>query len=104
MCLLQNSWRLQQKLQRRRMRGRRSLLNFPRIGMGLQMRTRRWLRFWRGTRRAALKLVLQPVLGDETQFYEWRSTAFLQRMLTERPAGWLPATYKNYDELLRSEE
>jgi len=24
----------------------------------------------------------------------------LQRMLTERPAGWLPATYKNYDELL----
>jgi len=56
--------------------------------------------FLEGTRRAALKLVLQPVLGDETQFYEWRSTAFLQRMLTERPAGWLPATYKNYDELL----
>ena len=56
--------------------------------------------FLEGTRRAALKLILQPVLGDETQFYEWRSTAFLQRMLTERPAGWLPATYKNYDELL----
>jgi penicillin amidase len=56
--------------------------------------------FLEGTRRAALQLILQPVLGDETQFYEWRSTAFLQRMLTERPAGWLPATYKNYDELL----
>jgi penicillin amidase len=56
--------------------------------------------FLEGTRRAALKLILQPVLGDETQFYEWRSTAFLQRMLTERPAGWLPASYKNYDELL----
>jgi penicillin G amidase len=56
--------------------------------------------FLEGTRRAALKLILQPVLGDETQFYEWRSTAFLQRMLTERPTGWLPATYKTYDELL----
>ena len=56
--------------------------------------------FLEGTRRAALKLILQPVLGDETQFYEWRSTAFLQRMLTERPKGWLPATYKTYDELL----
>jgi penicillin amidase len=56
--------------------------------------------FLEGTRRAALKLILQPVLGDETQFYEWRSTAFLQRMLTERPPGWLPATYKTYDELL----
>jgi penicillin amidase len=56
--------------------------------------------FLEGTRRAALKLILHPVLGDETQFYEWRSAAFLQRMLIERPAGWLPATYKNYDELL----
>ena len=26
--------------------------------------------------------------------------AFLQRVLTERPARWLPADYKNYDELL----
>jgi len=56
--------------------------------------------FLEGTRRAALKLILQPVLGDETDLYQWRSTAFLQRVLTERPATWLPATYKNYDELL----
>jgi penicillin G amidase len=56
--------------------------------------------FLEGTRRAALKLLLQPVLGSETELYEWRRTAFLQRMLTERPAGWLPAAYKNYDELL----
>lgn len=56
--------------------------------------------FLEGTRRAALKLLLQPVLGDETGLYQWRSTAFLQRVLTERPASWLPAAYKNYDELL----
>jgi penicillin amidase len=56
--------------------------------------------FLEGTRVEALKLILQPVLGGETQLYEWRSTAVLQRMLTERPARWLPAAYKNYDELL----
>jgi penicillin amidase len=56
--------------------------------------------FLEGTRHAALKLILQPVLGDEMQLYRWRSTAFLQRMLTERPAAWLPAEYKSYDELL----
>jgi penicillin amidase len=56
--------------------------------------------FLEGTRRAALKLVLQPVLGDETELYQWRSVAFLQRILTDRPANWLPAAYKNYDELL----
>ncbi len=56
--------------------------------------------FLEGTRVEALKSILQPVLGGETQLYEWRSTAFLQRMLTERPARWLPAGYKSYDELL----
>jgi penicillin amidase len=56
--------------------------------------------FLEGTRRAALQLVLQPVLGDETELYQWRSTAFLQRVLTERPTAWLPSAYKNYDELL----
>ena len=56
--------------------------------------------FLEGTRRAALKLVLQPLLGDETELYQWRSMAFLQRILTERPPNWLPAAYKNYDELL----
>jgi len=56
--------------------------------------------FLEGTRRAALKLILQPVLGNDTDLYQWRSTAFLQRILTERPAAWLPSSYKNYDELL----
>jgi penicillin amidase len=56
--------------------------------------------FLEGTRRSALKLILQPVLGDDTELYQWRSTAFLQRILTERPPTWLPPSYKNYDELL----
>ena len=56
--------------------------------------------FLEATRRAALKLVLQPVLGDDTNLYQWRSTTFLQRVLTERPPSWLPSAYKSYDELL----
>ena len=56
--------------------------------------------FLEGTRHAALKLVLEPVLGDDTALYQWRSTAFLQRVLSERPPSWLPPAYKNYDELL----
>ena len=56
--------------------------------------------FLESTRRAALKLILQPILGDDTHLYQWRSTTFLQRVLTERPPSWLPPAYKNYDELL----
>lgn len=56
--------------------------------------------FLEGARRAALKLILQPVLANDTDLYQWRSTAFLQRILTERPAAWLPSAYKSYDELL----
>jgi penicillin amidase len=48
----------------------------------------------------ALYLILKPHLGEETEEYQWRSMAFLQRILTERPARWLPADYKSYDELL----
>jgi len=51
-------------------------------------------------RNSALKLVLEPVLGEEAALYQWRSTTFLQRTLTDRPSIWLPAAYKNYDELL----
>jgi len=47
-----------------------------------------------------LDLMLEPYLGKDTKLYDWRKIAFLQRMLTERPARWLPAGYKNYDELL----
>ena len=44
--------------------------------------------FLESTRRAALKLILQPILGDDTHLYQWRSTTFLQRVLTERPPSW----------------
>jgi penicillin G amidase len=51
-------------------------------------------------RRAALELILDPYLGKDTNLYSWRSTVFLQKVLTDRPAKWLPPAYKNYDELL----
>jgi len=48
----------------------------------------------------SLYLLLRPYLGEESNRYKWRGIAFLQRVLTERPARWLPSDYKNYDELL----
>jgi len=48
----------------------------------------------------ALRLLLEPKLGNDTDLYQWRSVAFLQRTLTERPARWLPSDFTNYDELL----
>jgi penicillin amidase len=56
--------------------------------------------FLEETRRAAITLLLEPYLGKETGLYSWRRTTFLQRILTERPARWLPVGYKTYDELL----
>ena len=56
--------------------------------------------FLYAVRNSALKLVLEPVLGGDTALYQWRSTTFLQKTLTGRPSKWLPAAYKNYDELL----
>ena len=56
--------------------------------------------FLDATRRAALALILEPYLGKDTKLYEWRSLAFLQKILTDRPAKWLPPAYKSYDELL----
>jgi len=56
--------------------------------------------FLDATRHTALALILEPYLGNDTNLYEWRSVAFLQKVLTERPAKWLPAAYKSYDELL----
>jgi penicillin G amidase len=51
-------------------------------------------------RNSALRLVLEPVLGEDTGLYQWRSTTFLQNTLTDRPSKWLPTAYKTYDELL----
>jgi penicillin G amidase len=51
-------------------------------------------------RRAALALILEPYLGEQTPLYQWRSTAFLQKILTDRPDKWLPTGFKNYDAVL----
>jgi penicillin amidase len=56
--------------------------------------------FLHATRRAAIELLVEPFLGKETAIYQWRSTTFLQKILTDRPAKWLPSAYKSYDELL----
>ncbi len=56
--------------------------------------------FLHTARRAAIDILLEPSLGKETHLYQWRSTTFLQKILTDRPAKWLPSAYKNYDELL----
>jgi penicillin amidase len=56
--------------------------------------------FLQAVRRSLLEMILEPYLGNDTDLYEWRSMAFLQRVLTDRPAKWLPPSYKNYDELL----
>jgi penicillin G amidase len=56
--------------------------------------------FLEETRRTAIELLLEPYLGKDTGLYSWRRTTFLQRILTERPAKWLPVGYKTYDELL----
>jgi penicillin G amidase len=56
--------------------------------------------FLNSTMHGTLDLMLEPYLGKDTDLYDWRRIAFLQRILTERPARWLPAGYKNYDELL----
>jgi len=56
--------------------------------------------FLEATRRSALVILLEPYLGKDTDLYQWRSTAFLQKILTDRPAKWLPPAYGTYDDLL----
>jgi penicillin G amidase len=51
-------------------------------------------------RHTALELMLEPYLGNDLHDYTWRRVNFLQEVLTDRPAKWLPGAYKNYDELL----
>jgi penicillin amidase len=58
--------------------------------------------FLQAVRRSVMEMILEPYLGNDTDLYEWRSMAFLQKVLTERPAKWLPPSYKSYDELLTS--
>ncbi|MDP9339710.1 MAG: penicillin acylase family protein [Acidobacteriota bacterium] len=56
--------------------------------------------FLYAVRRSLLALILEPYLGKDTSLYEWRSMAFLQKVLTERPTKWLPPAYKTYEDLL----
>jgi penicillin G amidase len=64
------------------------------------------------TRHALFRHLLAPYLGDEVTKYElwepqsvyndvwWRDKVFLENVLRERPATWLPSGFANYDELL----
>lgn len=64
--------------------------------------------FLEAARREASNLILEPYIGDDARFYQgesfksylWRSPVFLQKVLTERPARWLPKSFQNYDQLL----
>jgi len=53
------------------------------------------------TRRALLFNLLQPHLGSNAERYQWmRTGVFLERVLRERPARWLPPPFHDYDDLL----
>jgi len=52
------------------------------------------------TRRALMRNLLRPYLGEETGLYDWRDVVFLEKALRERPPRWLPADFHSYDELL----
>jgi penicillin amidase len=56
--------------------------------------------FLAATQSTALALILEPYLAEQTDLYQWRSRAFLQKIFTDRPDKWLPKSYKNYDDLL----
>src|SRR2546426_11988018 len=44
--------------------------------------------------------LLRPVLGREITLYEWRDSIFLDKVLRERPAHWLPPEFHSYEEML----
>jgi len=54
------------------------------------------------TRRALMRNLLRPHLGDEyARLYRWwRHPTFLENVLRDRPASWLPKGYKDYDTLV----
>jgi penicillin G amidase len=59
------------------------------------------------TRRIVRKKILVAKLGDEEMYNWWRNEVFLQNVLRDRPAHWLPKEFANaasvaegYDELL----
>jgi penicillin G amidase len=64
------------------------------------------------TRHALFRHLLAPYLGNEVTKYElwepqsvyndvwWRDKVFLENVLRDRPAAWLPSGFASYDELL----
>ncbi|HUI84724.1 MAG TPA: penicillin acylase family protein [Candidatus Binatia bacterium] len=47
------------------------------------------------------ELLLKARLGEEWKNYRWfRSSVWLENVLTHQPPRWLPQVYRNYDELL----
>ncbi len=53
------------------------------------------------TRRALMERLLRPYLGDDWRLYNWfRDGVFLENVLRERPARWLPKEFHSYDDLL----
>ena len=55
------------------------------------------------TRRALLANLLRSRLGPAVREYQWqRAGVFVENVLRERPARWLPSEFKSYDELLIS--
>jgi penicillin amidase len=53
------------------------------------------------TRRELQRNLVKSALGNNPGSYRWwRDFVFLEKVLTERPAGWLPPEFHSYDELL----
>ncbi|HEX7960318.1 MAG TPA: penicillin acylase family protein [Terriglobales bacterium] len=53
------------------------------------------------SRRRLMRLILQPKLGADYEFYSWgRSMVALETIVDRRVARWLPPSFANYDELL----
>jgi penicillin amidase len=53
------------------------------------------------TRRAFLRSLLRPLVGEEYQLYDWfNAQVFVEWVLRERPPQWLPKDYAGYDDLL----
>ncbi len=52
-------------------------------------------------RQELLEHLLRPALGDRMTVYRWpMSAVFLENVLEQRPARWLPPGFANYDDLL----
>jgi penicillin G amidase len=50
------------------------------------------------TRETLLRDLLEPYLGPDARLYTWwRKPVFLENVLRERPARWLPKPYATYD-------